>query len=123
RPHRDFLAEKPVPDAVFAQYLRQFAYDRTPLDARVEEEKTMPSGLRQKITFNAAYGGERMMAYLFLPPEGKPPYQVVIVFPGSGAISTRSSESLDLGRVDFLAKSGRAVLYPIYKGTYERGGE
>src|SRR5439155_19869305 len=86
-------------------------------------EKTMPSGLRQKITFNAAYGGERMMAYLFLPPEGKPPYQVVIVFPGSGASSTRSSESLDLGRVDFLGKSGRAVLYPIYKATYERGGE
>ena len=25
--------------------------------------------------------------------------------------------------VDFLPKSGRAVLYPIYKGTYERGDE
>jgi len=123
RPHRDFLSEKPVPDAVFAQYLRQFAYDKTPLDAKVEEEKTTPSGVRQKITFNAAYGGERMMAYLFLPTTGKPPYQVVVEFPGSGAISTRSSESLDLGRLDFLPKSGRAVILPIYKGTYERGGD
>jgi formylglycine-generating enzyme required for sulfatase activity/dienelactone hydrolase/predicted Ser/Thr protein kinase len=123
RPHRDFLAEKPVPDAVFAQYLRQFAYDKTPLDAKIEEEKTMPSGVRQKITFNAAYGSERMMAYLFLPTKGKPPYQVVVEFPGSGAITTRSSESLDLGRVDFLAQSGRAVIFPIYKGTYERGGD
>ena len=123
RPHRDFLSEKPVPDEVFAQYLRQFAYDKTPLDAKVEEEKATPSGLRQKITFNAAYGGERMMAYLFLPEKGKPPYQVVVEFPGSGAISTRSSESLDLGRVDFLTKSGRAVIFPIYKGTYERGGD
>jgi pimeloyl-ACP methyl ester carboxylesterase len=25
--------------------------------------------------------------------------------------------------VDFLTKSGRAVLFPIYKGTYERGGD
>src|SRR5580765_396440 len=33
RPHRDFLSEQPVPDAVFAQYLRQFAYDKTSLDA------------------------------------------------------------------------------------------
>jgi formylglycine-generating enzyme required for sulfatase activity/dienelactone hydrolase/predicted Ser/Thr protein kinase len=123
RPHRDFLAEKPVPDAVFAQYLRQFAYDKAPLDAKIEEEKPTSSGLRQKITFNAAYGGERMMAYLFLPTTGKPPYQVVVEFPGSGAISTRSSESLDLGRVDFLPLSGRAVIFPIYKGTYERGGD
>jgi formylglycine-generating enzyme required for sulfatase activity len=123
RPHREFLTETPVPDAVFAQYLRQFSYDKTALDAKIEEEKTIPSGVRQKITFNAAYGGERMMAYLFLPAEGKPPYQVVVEFPGSGAISTRSSASLDLGRVDFLTKSGRAVLFPIYKGTYERGGE
>jgi len=123
RPHRDFLAEKPVPDAVFDQYLRQFAYDKTPLDAKIEEEKQTPSGLRQKVTFAAAYGGERMMAYVFMPTAGKPPYQVVIEFPGSGAIGTRSSESLELGRVDFLTKSGRAVIFPIYKGTYERGGD
>jgi dienelactone hydrolase len=64
-----------------------------------------------------------MMAYLFLPTAGEPPYQVVVVFPGSGAITQRSSASLELGRMDFLPKSGRAVLWPIYKGTYERGGE
>jgi dienelactone hydrolase len=121
-PFRDFRAEKPVSDAVFGQYLRLFAYDKTPLDAKIEEEKTIASGPRQKITFNAAYGGERMMAYLFLPPAGKPPYQVVVLFPGSGSIETRSSASLDLGRVDFLVKAGRAVIFPIYKGTYERGG-
>jgi eukaryotic-like serine/threonine-protein kinase len=123
RPFRDFSAEKPVPDNVFAQYLRLFAYDKTPLDAKVEQEKPTPFGIRQKITFAAAYGGDRMMAYLFLPSSGKPPYQVVVTFPGSGSIETRSSESLDLGRIDFLQKSGRAVIWPIYKGTYERGGD
>jgi len=124
RPHRDFFAEKPVPDAVFAQYLRQFDYDKGPLDAKIEEEKPMPSGgVRQRITFNAAYGGERMTAYLFMPTAGKPPYQVVVEFPGSGALTTRSSETLDLGRIDFLTKSGRAVIHPIYKATYERGTE
>jgi dienelactone hydrolase len=122
-PLRDFHAEKAVPDAVFAQYLRLFDYDKGPLDAAIEEEKEMPFGVRQKITFKAAYGGERMMAYLFLPLAGKPPYQVVVLFPGSGSIDIRSSASLDLGRVDFLQKSGRAVVFPIYKGTYERGGD
>ncbi len=123
-PFRDFLNETPVSDEVFAIYLRQFAYDRTPLQAVVEEDRQMPSGLRrQKITFDAAYDGERMMAYLFLPDGGAPPYQTVILFPGSGSIHTRSSEDLDLRRSDFIVKSGRAVLFPILKGTYERGGE
>jgi cephalosporin-C deacetylase-like acetyl esterase len=123
QPTRDFLKEKPVSDEVFAQYLRLFGYDRTPLDAKIEEEKQTLLGVRQKITFAAAYGGERMMVYLFLPRSRKPPYQTVILFPGSGSIDTRSSASLDLGRVDFLQKTGRAVLWPIYKGTYERGGD
>jgi dienelactone hydrolase len=122
-PFRDFLSETPVPDETFEHYLRQFTYDKTPLDAVIEEEIEGPDYRRQKITFSAAYGGDRMMAYLYLPRSGIPPYQTVVLFPGSGAIHTRSSESIQLGRSDFVVKSGRAVLYPIYKGTYERGGE
>jgi dienelactone hydrolase len=123
RPFRDFRKERPVSEAVFAQFLRQFTYDRIPLDAKVEEEKETPDGRRQKISFSAAYGSERMLAYLFLPKASRPPYQVVVVFPGSGSIDLRSSSDLDLGRADFFQKSGRAVLWPIYKGTYERGGD
>jgi dienelactone hydrolase len=123
-PFRDFLNETPVSDEVFAVYLRQFAYDRTPLDAKVEEERRMPSGLlRQKVSFDAAYDGERMMAYVFVPDGATPPYQAVVLFPGSGAIHTRSSTDLDLSRADYIVKSGRLVLYPILKGTFERGGE
>jgi eukaryotic-like serine/threonine-protein kinase len=124
RPQRDFTREKPVSDAVFAQYLRQFVYDPTPLEAKIEEQKTMPSGfVRQKVTFDAAYGGERVTAYVFLPSSAKPPYQPVIVFPGSGVIALRSSEDLDVAAVDFFTKSGRAVIHPVYKGTFERGGD
>lgn len=123
RPARDFMAEKPVPDAIFAEYLRQFAYDKVPLDAKIEEEKTLPWAIRQKITFRAAYGGERMIAFLFLPLKGRPPYQTVVVFPGSGALNLRSSGALDTNRQQFFVKSGRAVIHPIYKATYERGTE
>jgi eukaryotic-like serine/threonine-protein kinase len=122
-PFRDFRTEKPVPDAVFRQYLRLFTYDKTPLDAKIEEETATPDGVRQKISFAAAYGGERMTAYLFLPPAGKPPYQVVIFFPGSAAIDGGSSASLDRDDFYFLQRTGRAVLYPIYKSTFERGDD
>lgn len=123
RQSRDFYAQKPVADDVFAQFLRLYAYDKTQLDARIEEERPVQDGVRLKVTFNAAYGSERMMAYLFLPSAGKPPYQTVVLFPGSGSIDARSSASLELGRIDFVLKGGRAAVWPIYKGTYERGGD
>jgi len=47
----------------------------------------------------------------------------VIYFPGSNVIYQRSSQDLDLHawRLDFILKSGRAVIFPIYKSTFERG--
>ncbi len=123
-PFRDFLREPKVSDKTFAFYASQYSYDKTPLNAKVESTKVETDWIRERITFNAAYSGERMMAYLFLPKKGKPPYQTIIYFPGSGAIHTRSSESsLEVSRLDFFLKSGRAVMYPIYKSTYERGDD
>ncbi len=120
-PSRDFLSEPIVPDETFAIYLDQFRYDPTPLNAVVEERRVEDDSIRERITFDAAYGGERMMAYLFLPTKGRPPYQTVIVFPGSNAIHQRSSADLTPGFSLYVVKSGRALLYPVYKSTFERG--
>ena len=81
---------------------------------------------QEKISLNAAYEDERIVAYLFLPKGGVPPYQTVIYFPSSASFAQRSSRDLDTYmEFDFflapLVKSGRAVLYPVYKGTFERG--
>ena len=47
---------------------RFYAYDRTPLDAKVESvDDTNPSWRLEKITFKTAYDANRMAAYLFLP--------------------------------------------------------
>lgn len=120
-PFRDFLSEEPVSDETFAFFLSQYAYDKTDLNAAVESREEEEDWIREEITFDAAYGNERMSAYLFLPKKGDPPYQTVIYFPGSGAIHARSSESLSTR--PFLLKSGRAVMYPIYKSTFERGDD
>ena len=61
------------------------------------------------------------MAYLLLPLKGKPPFQPVVCFPGSDAIFRRSSVDLDSSYREFIVKSGRALMYPIYKSTFERG--
>ena len=120
-PFRDFRSEPRVSDETFAQYLTQFRYDATPLRAEIEERLEKEDYIRERISFDAAYGGERMTAYLFLPKHGTPPYQTVVMFPGSGAIHTRSSADVAPGRGSFAPKGGRALLLPVYKSTYERG--
>ena len=119
---RDFRSEQPVPDETFDIFLQQFRYDDgDDLAVELEEETEEQDWVRQRISFNAAYGGERMAAYLYLPKHVKPPYQTVVYFPGAGPIHTRAKEPANTRSFDFLIRSGRAVMYPIYKGTHERG--
>lgn len=123
-PVRDFSKERPVPDSVFRAYKAMYSYDKADLGAVVEsvDDKAEHWG-KEKVSFNAAYGGERVIAYLFLPRGVNPPYQTVVYFPGSNALQTRSSENLGMAYIDFVIRSGRALMYPIYKSTYERGDE
>ena len=120
---RDYKSEKPVDEHTFALYLNQFNYDQTPLDSKVE--KTIESDVAkiEKITFDAAYNNERMEAWVYLPKDKEPPYQTVIFFPGSNAIYATEYNPESIWYIDFILKSGRALVYPIYKGTNERHDE
>ena len=126
---KDWRKEKPVSDSVFQVYKEQFTYDKIDLNARVEwRNDTSKDWIQERITFNAAYDKDRMIAYLFLPKNSSPPYQTVIYFPGSGSVETRSSKDLaKYGEFEyflsFIVKNGRAVLYPVYWSTFERGNE
>ena len=119
---RDLSQAKPAGDDVFRLYRSMFAYDKGPLDATVE--RVADGSLdwtKQKITFNAAYGGERVPAYLFLPTHAHAPFQAVVFFPSARVNGLSSSDALgDLSFVDYVIKSGRAVMYPVYKQLYER---
>jgi eukaryotic-like serine/threonine-protein kinase len=118
---RDYYKEKPVSDELFRAYKGLYAYDKWELNARVEATETTEDWTREKVSFNAAYGNERVIAYLYLPKNAPPPWQTVVYFPGSDAIFT------DVFALspwpEFVPKSGRALLVPIYKGTFERRDE
>ena len=121
RAFTDYTKVRPVPDVVYAGYLRQFDYDPLPLNAKVEQrDSTAPDWIREKVTFATAYGGERMAAWLFLPRRGTPPFQATVFFPGSGAIRAAPFDGVLESRASFMPPAGRAVIYPIYKGTHER---
>ena len=120
---RDYSKEKPVSDETFRLYQNIYSYDRTSLNAVTESVDDTPKHWRtEKISFDAAYGNERVTAYLFLPSNAVPPYQTVVFYPGGYAFRSRSSENLSTQFLEFLLRSDHAVLYPIYKGSYERGG-
>ena len=122
---RDFASETPVPDNSFRIYKNQFLYDKKDLNAVVEmKDESGDDWVMEKVTFNAAYDNQRMIAFLFLPRNASPPYQTLIFFPGSYATSLTDFRSQAMGNVnayfDYVLKSGRAAVYPIYFRTFER---
>jgi eukaryotic-like serine/threonine-protein kinase len=121
-PRRDLTKEKPAPDVLFQAYRSLYSYDKTALNASVEPYVQDDDDWKaERITYNAAYGNERAIAYLFLPKKASPPFQTVIFFPGSNALVLRKFSLYTTAALDAVLKSGRAVLYPVYKSTYERG--
>ena len=78
-------------------------------------------GVRETITFDAGYGGERMILYLFRPLDtGEPPQAVVYMPAGiAGAVGLDAFMASD-SHVSYLVRSGRVVALPAYKGMLER---
>ena len=123
-PRRDLTKEKPVSDQIFEAYRSLYTYDPAPLNASVEPMNVGEEDWKlEKITYSAPYGNEQEIAYLYLPTKGKPPYQTVLFFPGSNALTLRhfTPHPYPAAALDAILRSGRAVLYPVYKGTFERG--
>jgi formylglycine-generating enzyme required for sulfatase activity len=121
-PRRDLTQVKPISDELFRAYRGVYSYDKIPLNATVEPfGKDEEDWRTEKITYTAAYGHEQAIAYLFLPKKAKPPFQTVVFFPGSNALLLRTFAVYPTAALDGILRSGRAVLYPVYKGTYERG--
>jgi formylglycine-generating enzyme required for sulfatase activity/predicted esterase len=111
----------PVPE-LFETFRTQYLPISAPLNPRVEStDTTAADWTKQKITFDAGYEDARVSAYLFLPKNLKPPFQVVVYFPGrSSFVGKMPSDALQPDFLDFVVRSGRALVWPIYKGSYER---
>jgi eukaryotic-like serine/threonine-protein kinase len=118
---RDYAVEKPVSDEQFAAIHAIYDYAKTPLNVKLEaSDDTNPYWTKEKISFDAAYAGERVTAFLFVPRGAVPPFQTVVYFASGIAYGEKSSEHLEMWFLDPLIRSGRAVLYPVLWGMYER---
>ena len=119
----DYSREKPVANEVFAAIRGLYAYDRSDLQAKVEGTAREEDATHETVSFRAAYGAERVRLHLFLPVNARPPYQPVLYFPGAYALFAkefRVDQLADSALFSSYLRAGRAVVFPIYRGTLER---
>jgi formylglycine-generating enzyme required for sulfatase activity/predicted esterase len=118
----EYQRPPPLTKEAFTLLKGLYAYDKTPLDARVERvNDSLPNYRWETVSYRTAYGNDRMETHLLMPRDGSPPYQVVVWFPGSDAFLLPSSESFASTYLfDFIPRTGRVLVYPVYKAMYER---
>jgi len=123
-PPPDFASRRPCSDEVFEVYGRLYEYSPSDLAARIESAEDWSERTRvEKVSIDDAYGEERVTVYLFLPRRGSPPYQTIVYFPGDSAWDLDSV--FDYGtvksrEVELYTGGGRAFVFPVFKGTFER---
>ena len=118
---RDYSKETPASDRDYEIYRRLYDYDATDLKAEVESvDESQEHWRMERVSYTAAYGGERIPAYLFLPKGVPPPYQTVVYFPHSGGDYLSSFQFAEMNYLGFIVRARRALLFPMYKGSYER---
>ena len=81
-PSRDWRNVPRVSDEVFRAWQSVYSFDHGHLGAAVDAvDDSSPEWRVEKVSYAAAYGDERIPAYLFLPKHTKPPYQAIVFFP------------------------------------------
>jgi eukaryotic-like serine/threonine-protein kinase len=109
----------PTSEVNFQAWLSHYRYDKTPLNAKVEVVVENEGWRREKISYAGA-NDARAMAYLYLPKNFKPPFQVIHFIPGSSAF-----RSLTIPQYEGLflmphIKAGRAAFVVVLEGYVER---
>ena len=65
-------------------------------------------------------GTNESWPHCFFQRTFSPPIRRSVYFPGSDALRLQSSRELWIQFLEFIIRSGRAVVYPVYQQTYER---
>ena len=125
RPLIDVTRIKPATDAEYTVFTRLFERRHVALEAKTEAvDESSPHWARHKVSYAAGYGSDRIWSYLYLPRNAKPPFQTIIHMGGAASFAARpfvaNSDLATWPVVEMLVRGGRAVMVPIWKGSYER---
>ena len=113
------LPGEPISDEVFSAKLSDFDYDRSPLNAEIEEIVESRYWTRQRISIDTPDGERRIPIYLYLPKRESSRHQTLVYWPGGVAQVFDSVDTMKF-QLDFALRNGRAVALPVLRGMYER---
>jgi len=108
----------PVDDAEFAKIAAYFEYKRAPLNARVVKRTEAEAWRLEEIAFDGADGP--VTAYLFLPKNRKPPYQVIHFVPAGDVAGGHRTLLASIEKLTPLVRSGRALFGVLLTGYIGR---
>jgi len=108
-------------DEVYEATRAFYEYDATlPLAARVDSTRTGPDGWRiEWVSVDTPYG-DRLPMRLHLPTGTPPPWKTVVFFPGSNLLRSPTMDQIDPIPLDFVPRSGRVLVEPVYDGAFQR---
>ncbi len=105
-------------DEVWRNSSPLYAYDHSNLSPTLDSVTDSEEWRREKVHFRAGYPNQELTAYLFLPKQRHPPYQCVVFVPSGDAFQRTSGDTIQ--PLDYVLRSGRAIMYPILWGTFDR---
>ena len=106
-------SRQPVGDDIFAVYRGSTPTTARPLNAVVEATEETEPWVKHTVAFDAAYGGERMRAYLFLPKSGSAAVPDGHLLSGRETpFVLRSSRDMSLRRGEFIIRQRTGVPLP-----------
>jgi eukaryotic-like serine/threonine-protein kinase len=109
----------PVDDATFRVLLSHYQYDSRPLNAVVEERLDMQAWTRERVRYDGP-AGERVVAYLFVPKVGRPPFQTMVFVPNAAVFVGNNVAQVAEDVLGPLVRAGRALFTVVMEGMTER---
>jgi len=115
-----------ISDEMFEGIRLNFAYPVGTVSAdqvQLAESVEFDHWTRQRVLIPSGHEGDPLPVYLYLPKRGEPPYQSVLYLPPADSWSPgfrSESVALENYQIDFVPRSGRALVWPVYFGSHER---
>ncbi len=121
RTERDFSNARPVSDEAFNVMKALYKYEKGELNIQIIETIDLEHWIKETIIVDVPYEDSPMQILVYLPKKSKPPYQTVIYYPHDGPLDSNSLDDMVFGDEEFLIKSGRAFIWPVYYSNFGRG--
>lgn len=115
-----------VSDEEFTGMKHSFDYAAGTLDVgkvSVVDEIVFENWIRRQVLIPTGRSADPMPVFLFIPRHFAPPYQSVIYLPPADSWSPgfrSDSVKIENYQIDFVPRSGRVLVWPVYSGSHER---